>query len=654
MIKLSGHDDGSDEWRAARVLRDKILGEYPAIAENARQRVYIFPSVQTPFCSDCKNVDLYMLAKFEDPLFFNTLENEVARCYSLSATFEVKAHAPPAVWLEGDNVWVQYDGGPSPATAQAYRQPFAIKKYFQRKKLDPPYIDDFVFLSQCTADEFGHPYYELPLELILSDTSFSRILAQSLMRKEGAQDLRHFGRAFDFDAAAESLSRILVPSKLARDRIEAITTSRYKHRALAKLGTAQVSLAGYGGAGKTAIMLRASKDLYERGFRTLVLTYHTALTSDLYRQLQVMGLRQTAFGHSVNVDTLHSFFRRWLVDLQEVDAQDIDDRWFEDSYYRALRTANTKISQGHITQAELTFIREQSPASYDYSYVMIDEAQDWHDEERDFLYNICSPDRLLISLGHRQLIRSDHPCNWTPPPPHTNETAHLKKCLRLKPNLAAFVNAIASKCGDRHFRIESDSQLTGGEVHIAVGSIANRMQLVKQLLSSNSALGVENVDNLFCVTQDQVYSDGGLRQSQLGVALREAGYSVYDAVDRELRMGIPSSQDDLRILQYDSCRGLEGWVVGLDLLDSFFEIKRTQALTTLRTTSTLEFLAEGLAAARALEWLLIPLTRAVDTLLIGIANPSSPLGSIVMSAADDLKDFVRVHPLEDALAAARQ
>ena len=61
------------------------------------------------------------------------------------------------------------DDGPSPAAAQGYRQPFAIKKYFQRKGLEAPYVDDFVLLSQCTAEQFGLSHDQLPLELILAD-----------------------------------------------------------------------------------------------------------------------------------------------------------------------------------------------------------------------------------------------------------------------------------------------------------------------------------------------------------------------------------------------------------------------------------------------------------------------------------------------------
>ena len=96
-----------------------------------------------------------------------------------------------------------------------------------------------------------------------------------------------------------------------------------------------------------------------------------------------------------------------------------------------------------------------------------------------------------------------------------SEIADLKKCLRLKSNLAAFVNAVGADAGIGNFRIESDRKMTGGEVHVAIGSLGNQLKRINSLLSRNRAVGVENVDHLFCVNQNQVYSEG--RPTSIGV-----------------------------------------------------------------------------------------------------------------------------------------
>ena len=61
----------------------------------------------------------------------------------------------------------------------------------------------------------------------------------------------------------------------------------------------------------------------------------------------------------------------------------------------------------------------------------------------------------------------------------------------------------------------------------------------------------------------------GTRQCTVAPALIEAGFSLWDACDDRVRDTVPSEPGQWRIVQYDSCRGLEGWVTvayGLDQL----------------------------------------------------------------------------------------
>lgn len=119
MLEVHGDDGTSSEAVAARALCASIVREYPSILSDAGQELHIFVSVQTPFFPNCKNVDLFVLGKFDPPLAFRTVDDEQADCFSVAVSFEVKSNTPPGVWLEGDQVWVQYDGVPSPVLAVA-------------------------------------------------------------------------------------------------------------------------------------------------------------------------------------------------------------------------------------------------------------------------------------------------------------------------------------------------------------------------------------------------------------------------------------------------------------------------------------------------------------------------------------------------------
>lgn len=410
---------------------------------------------------------------------------------------------------------------------------------------------------------------------------------------------------------------------------------------LVDLGKKQLQLEGFGGTGKTAILLRLARDLFELGQRCLVLTYHTALTSDLYRQLQVLGLRQSAFGRSVNVETLHRFFRCWLVALGQAEPSEINEDWFDRGYLPALKALNERVSSGEVSPGEISRAKKANPAILDYATVMVDEAQDWDDAERDFLHAAYLPKNLIISVGHRQLVRLDTPCDWTPPPPHELTLINLERCLRMKPNLALFVTAVARAFGDHDLVIESDGELSGGEVHILIGSPSRHLEVLKRLLSREDA-SLKPVDHLFCVPPDSVKAERGLRRSSLGKAFQESGYSVYDAVDREVRIGVPSSADDIRIVQYESCRGLEGWIVALENFDEFYAAK-LRAASELPTDGVPQFLRDEFAKRHALDWMLIPLTRAIDTLVIGLADEYSTASRLLMRLGSLHRDFVTVH-----------
>src|SRR5262249_9575723 len=139
-------------------------------------------------------------------------------------------------------------------------------------------------------------------------------------------------------------------------------------------------------------------------------------------------------------------------------------------------------------------------------------------------------------------------------------------------------------------------------------------KLHDQFLSSNKALGNAPIDMLICVPAEQVQTEqDGSHTAQVATSLRSWGYEAWDGTSRGVRGTYPVSLQQHRIVQYESCRGLEGWTVICLGLDELFDRKRKEHVTTPRE---LPLSDAALTDALARRWVMIPLTRAIDSLVV--------------------------------------
>ena len=95
-----------------------------------------------------------------------------------------------------------------------------------------------------------------------------------------------------------------------------------------------------------------------------------------------------------------------------------------------------------------------------------------------------------------------------------------------------------------------------------------------------------------------------------------------------------------RLLQYESCRGLEGWTVVCLELDEFIRSK----LENFKEEETNELALESFDEKRrkfVYLWSLIPLTRAIDTLVITIKNKDTDVYKYLRKAYERYPDFIQ-------------
>jgi hypothetical protein len=206
----------------------------------------------------------------------------------------------------------------------------------------------------------------------------------------------------------------------------------------------------------------------------------------------------------------------------------------------------------------------------------------------------------------------------------------LTRCLRMKANLALFVADFAKTLGLVDWDLEPNPDANGGRVLVVEGDLAGQTEIYEQVCGDAAKLGNYPVDLLACVPPSLVLHENHEASSLPGRTLTASGKKVWDASSIDVREHFPTDREALRIVQYDSCRGLEGWSVINYAFDEFWDYKCRQWLSSPQVPGNLLDTPEERAVAFASRWAVIPLTRAMDTLVINVsARPGVLLFSLL-------------------------
>lgn len=259
---------------------------------------------------------------------------------------------------------------------------------------------------------------------------------------------------------------------------------------------------------------------------------------------------------------------------------------------------------------------------------MIDEAQDWSDIEKELIYFIFGKEKVVIADGIDQLIRSQRKCNWM----HGlrkefdfRKTTE-KKGLRQKSDLVHFVKQIAENL-NVYWDLEAKEDLYGGKIIIKIGDYDKDLHNREFKICKNN--GNSAYEMMFLVPPSLVGRDNANKRSfSKKQEFIEKGIKIWDGTNTDLRNEYAVDLESHKLLQYESCRGLEGWTVVCLELDEFMRYK----FETFEEEDTGELALETLEEKRnrfVNLWTLIPLTRAIDTLIITIKNKQSKIAKVL-------------------------
>jgi hypothetical protein len=653
MIEISGVREG-DEFEAAKELERRLLRLWPDLARSKTDVVRMFVGLKM-HGQQVEDLDLVVVGSFADPRPFavewqfyskdgEAFTPRSARVRNFALIIEVKSHDATGVRFENTVAFVRYmrngRGSEECVTEKNRTQMFKFKRWLDRFGLDRVHVQNLVLFTGLKERDLP----KRPHVCIASDTSFERLLnVLGQVTRPWENDRRvtlTAGSEEVFEkllAPNSPLFSRLEPTTLDRRRMDMIAKAALSDAWLADLGERQVLLKGRGGTGKTVTMLQMAYRAYDRsGQRSLVLTFNKALVSDMRRTMALLGVPGGVDSGGVSIETVHGFIGKLMLRLGVMD----DYEAFLSAYAQNKAVLLDYIQSGTVSSADIAQARAAHAADFDWDLVFVDEGQDWPADEIALLKSVYGSERLVVSDGIDQFVRGSV-ADWNRDAPKGRVmTRRMRKCLRMKANLASFVADVAWHLGLQDWDLEPNSDAAGGRVIIFDGDLAAQPLRWTGLVEEAAGAGNSPVDLLACVPPagvERTATGSFCPAEEAYVALGGKVWNGTDPLEREL---YPTDREQLRFVQYDSCRGLEGWAVINFDLDELWNYKAAQWTEEDGAFDPLLESAREAAERHAARWVMIPLTRAIDTLAIGLRPGESRLRTVLSKVAARHPDYV--------------
>lgn len=305
-------------------------------------------------------------------------------------------------------------------------------------------------------------------------------------------------------------------------------------------------------------------------------------------------------------------------------------------------------------------------------FMFIDEGQDFTDLEKEIIFTLFKNNIIIATGGNEQLTRLTKACDWT-----TNltgqkipyfEIKQRNNSYRLKKKIIDLCNHIASLFHVNLDLISSaEEDNDQGSLIVRFGSydVGNFKKDLSWLLEKGATEGLSPYESLLVMTASsakELYhsSDYTLTESLKitesdNIVTEEAKkrvkipnyfpklekdeiingdcylYRTEYSANLNLIKNQRAPQTQYRNLFFESCRGLEAWSTMCIYLDVFFDDKRLEdkAVDFRRFSEDLLLTEDERRDQYAATWVLMALTRALDTTYIHIKDKNSRLGKIL-------------------------
>ena len=643
-IKLfeQGGAEYTDEGIAAKDLRDLFHGYFQKRNE-VNGSIYIIPSVQI-YGQNVRDIDLVVMGQFDNLYFdgMNTRQGEGRnlKVSSFLVNIELKSMPEYRIKLVGSDYIVSYENTNSHnASEQCRKAKYALLNHIKEQLCYDPFVVDLLWfksltLANLTEIKNGRIDNALPASFSVKEF-FETIAKQASISKNDGSLLNTFRPSSNISLSElyGFLTEVRNPEGLTLRKFNAVCMESEELDQQVKMilnnaGSKMNYLSGRAGTGKTILLLQTAYQLVNKEHkRCKILTYNHALVSDIKRLIDYTKIPEGVDKQTLSISTFDSFFQSMLSQFGLIDrGMDPTKPNYRQLYGSKLEELKCLLQQ-KCDELECESIKDSS-LGLDWDYILIDEAQDVSDLEKDLFFLLYSPHRLVIADGVDQFVKSNARQDWCQGvgQESLNQAAEMTLERRQKANIVRFLNALSYRA-KLNWKVEENKTIPGGEIIVEARYTSDiHIELERRCVENKC----ENYDILILVPPSMA-ENGKFR---LANAYKNAKINLFDGVDYANRTKYPT-HNECRLYQYDSCRGLEGWCVVCLNLDELVDYKKKTC--TIDTNSLLS--EEEQRKRYALLWTLIPLSRPIDTLVITLQNPQSEIGEILKDLCVSFSDF---------------
>ena len=608
IVYLHNIGTASNEMDAAISLKQLMDVELT----NTEGRVWIVPSIDIHPATGRHDVDLIMIGYLKDYYVDSIAGNCNIEIKSFFATIEIKSHSGEGLKKDGTHLLVKYPSGYEDVTVQSNDQNTSIRRFLsvtlQQDSIRVPFISNLIWLTGTDRNDFNNEIGLVDSNILVSDSSakefFVAIGRQYHLVDDGF--VNAFGK-YGTEEAIEFIANIFCAKSNGADtmtlrRINVLSTKSNTPLDLDNDSVPIIILSGHAGTGKTIMLIQGAINMTKKGYKCLFLTYNRALIADIKHSMRFLGNSQPTF----DIDSMSSF----MISLMR-----------KAGIWKTSFDIKTDFDQ---SLATLTKVKESKSVAPAYDYVFIDEAQDWKKNEADIIKFYYSNNHIVIADGIDQFMKSSEHTYWGP-----IVLPKLKQCLRQRANLVSFAKIFASKLGV-YWDVDSTRSLPGGKVIITNDY---NIDLHERLYEEAHQHGCSAYDYMILVPNSLTTSG----HFDLIDAYNALGIHLYDGVDSAKRDCIYSdvnyNNNECRVYTYESCRGLEAWTTICLRFDELFTKPHPHDYHEIVYSPARQYMLTL--------WSLIPLTRAVDTLVLGVQKGST-IDFILREIAQENPDFVTI------------
>lgn len=645
----------SDERSAAESLKQKFqtdLGTFQC----AKGDIYILPSVFL-FGQKRRDVDLLVMGFIEgltlnDTFFAKTSDKTNIRINSLDiqsfiVNIELKSHSVRNITHDGNGHYiVKYlsTNTIEDASEQVFETLHSLRNHLSSQLGIAPFVSDVLWFKSISMTELNSLRGGIVDNALPNEFSFKAFISTILLRA----DVYYYFGSYHLNSFPEGQKSVGTIKNLFTTKREARGLTKKKFELLSAQSLGDMSkmalsagklltiTTGRAGTGKTVQLLQLAFYLANdnNNRRCLILTYNRALVSDIQRLIDYTPMPSKIDGRTVSIRTINSFFHSLMESTgavaEKLNPNDLD---YEIKYTKGLNLLKDFIVS-ECAENGVEVLKEVADQFIDWDYIFIDEAQDCLDIEKEVLFMVYGPQRLIIADGVDQFVNGNEKQVWDNGV--KKEKVHKLKEMdlerRQKTNLVRFANAYA-KLANIDWEVRPNEDIPGGSIKIYSHYTDS---IHRELCDCCKENDCENYDILILEPPCMIEKDATGAHFKLAHVYEEVGIKLYDGTNYNNRTTYPT-KDECRLYQYHSCRGLEGWCVVCDGLDLLYD----HLINNWKPTGNeLGFDQEKKKERYAMLWTMMPLTRPIDTLVITLKDPNSKIGKMLKELAETHKDYV--------------